>query len=257
MRTQDPRGVDSRGQRRLALARMLVAATGARHAPHAARAAAQATRITVWLHDDAQSSWPKRRRRRDHGVPGEAPRRRRQRSQYQSWGDHLTKFDATLAGGNAPGRGRARQHRDRRSTWRPARSPTARQGRRSPTRSTWLRASRRRATYNGKLYGVPYYAGARARHLPHGLYKAGRDQDGRRRASPSSSRTAPKLMAKYGKKTRTSPPSTSRAGTGTPRCRSSTTTAARSPRRARASGSARSTRRRRSPGLTSLEGRRR
>ena len=62
---------------------------------------ATASSITVWLQVDAQSGWPdvvaaaNQQFQKDH--PGWTVD-----VQYQNWGDHLQKFDATLAGGNGP-----------------------------------------------------------------------------------------------------------------------------------------------------------
>src|SRR5438477_3645879 len=57
--------------------------------------------ITVWLQVDAQSGWP--------GVVSAATAAFQKQHpgidvnvQYQTWGTHLGKFDATLAGGNTP-----------------------------------------------------------------------------------------------------------------------------------------------------------
>src|SRR5439155_26479574 len=61
----------------------------------------KADSITVWLMGDAQSGWP--------NVVAEANAAFRAKHpgvdvkvQYQTWGDHLTKFDATIAGGDTP-----------------------------------------------------------------------------------------------------------------------------------------------------------
>src|SRR5881397_4419047 len=62
---------------------------------------AQANKLTVWLQVDAQSGWPdvvaaaNKQFTADH--PGWTVD-----VQYQNWGDHLQKFDATLAGGSTP-----------------------------------------------------------------------------------------------------------------------------------------------------------
>src|SRR4051794_14596558 len=62
---------------------------------------ANASSITVWLQIDAQSGWAdlvasvNQKFQSDH--PGTTVN-----VQYQSWGDHLQKFDATLAGGGGP-----------------------------------------------------------------------------------------------------------------------------------------------------------
>ena len=61
----------------------------------------QAKTLTVWLQVDAQSGWPdvvaaaNQQFQTDH--PGWTVN-----VQYQNWGDHLQKFDATLAGDNTP-----------------------------------------------------------------------------------------------------------------------------------------------------------
>ena len=62
---------------------------------------ASASKITVWLQVDAQSGWPDlvastnaAFQKAHPGVSVDV--------QYQTWPDHLGKFDATLAGGNVP-----------------------------------------------------------------------------------------------------------------------------------------------------------
>src|ERR671925_1952598 len=62
---------------------------------------ASASKITVWLQTDAQSGWP------DLVASTNAAFQKAHPGttvdvQYQTWGDHLGKFDATLAGGNTP-----------------------------------------------------------------------------------------------------------------------------------------------------------
>src|SRR5207247_5747988 len=67
----------------------------------AAPSRSTASSITVWLQTDAQNGWPdlvasvNAQFKKDHpGVDVNV--------QYQQWTQHLAKFDATLAGGNAP-----------------------------------------------------------------------------------------------------------------------------------------------------------
>src|SRR5918911_3621143 len=62
---------------------------------------ASASKITVWLQVDAQTGWP------DLVASTNAAFQKAHPGttvdvQYQTWGDHLGKFDATLAGGNVP-----------------------------------------------------------------------------------------------------------------------------------------------------------
>ena len=83
---------------RILVAVAVAAAVGVTASSSAARSQAS---ITVWLQTDAQNGWPElvaavnSQFGKDHpGVDVNV--------QYQTWPTHLQKFDATLAGGNAP-----------------------------------------------------------------------------------------------------------------------------------------------------------
>jgi N,N'-diacetylchitobiose transport system substrate-binding protein len=62
---------------------------------------AAASKITVWLQVDAQSGWPNLVAAANADFQAKHPGTDVD-VQYQTWGDHLSKFDATLAGGNTP-----------------------------------------------------------------------------------------------------------------------------------------------------------
>src|SRR5256885_8506335 len=119
----------------------------------------QADKIVVWLQNDAQNGWPEavalanRTFNAQHpGVTVDV--------QYQSWGTHLTKFDATLAGGDAPDvieLGNTEMTKYMAAGAFKTLSQSA-----FPNNKTWLQGLKGSCQYNGKLYGVPYYAGARA-----------------------------------------------------------------------------------------------
>src|SRR6201989_792270 len=85
----------------VALSLVVVLAAALTAATSGATQKAAANSITVWLQVDAQSGWPdvvaaaNKQFIADH--PGWTVD-----VQYQNWGDHLQKFDATLAGGNSP-----------------------------------------------------------------------------------------------------------------------------------------------------------
>jgi N,N'-diacetylchitobiose transport system substrate-binding protein len=121
---------------------------------------AQASKLTVWLQVDAQSGWPdvvaaaNQQFQKDH--PGWSVD-----VQYQNWGDHLTKFDATLAGSNTPD---VIEMGNTEMTKYMAAGAfadlTASKGT-FPNSATWLKGLAASGTYGGKLYGVPYYAGSR------------------------------------------------------------------------------------------------
>src|ERR1041385_6305987 len=85
----------------VALSLVVVLAAAVTAATSGATQRATASSITVWLQVDAQSGWPdvvaaaNQQFQSDHpGVKVNV--------QYQNWGDHLQKFDATLAGGGGP-----------------------------------------------------------------------------------------------------------------------------------------------------------
>ena len=117
--------------------------------------------ITVWLQTDAQAAnWEPIVKaanaafQKDH--PGVAVN-----VQYQTWGNHLQKFDATLAGGSTPDV--IEMGNTEMTKYRAAgafQDLTSEKGS-IPNSSTWLEGLAASGRYSGKLYGVPYYAGSR------------------------------------------------------------------------------------------------
>jgi N,N'-diacetylchitobiose transport system substrate-binding protein len=119
-----------------------------------------AASITVWLQTDAQSGWP------DVVAAANAAFQKQHpgvdvKIQYQTWGTHLGKFDATLAGGNTPdvielgntemvkymAAGAFQDITSSKSSF--------------DNSANWLEGLAASGRYNGKIYGVPYYAGSR------------------------------------------------------------------------------------------------
>src|SRR3954469_19405774 len=126
--------------------------------------------ITVWLQVDAQSGWP------DVVKAATAAFQKQHPGvgvnvQYQTWGTHLGKFDATLAGGNTPdviemgntemvkymAAGAFQDISSAKSSF--------------DNSATWLEGLAASGRYNGKLYGVPYYAGSRVVTYRSDLFK--------------------------------------------------------------------------------------
>jgi N,N'-diacetylchitobiose transport system substrate-binding protein len=157
---------------------------------------AKADSITVWLQVDAQSGWP--------NVVADATAAFKAKHpgvdvkvQYQTWGDHLTKFDATIAGGDTPdvielgntettkymANGALRQ-------LTPSNFPNSR---------TWLGGLKGSCTYNGRTFCVPYYAGARAVIFRRDQYRAAGIK-GTPRSLAQFLSNGKRLMKKYGKK---------------------------------------------------------
>ncbi len=79
--------------------------------------------------------------------------------QYQTWGNHLQKFDATLAGGNAPDV--IEMGNTEMTKYMAAGAFQDLAGISFPNQGTWLGGLAASGKFGGKLYGVPYYAGSR------------------------------------------------------------------------------------------------
>ena len=79
--------------------------------------------------------------------------------QYQTWGTHLSKFDATLAGGNSPDV--IEMGNTEMTKYMAAGAFQDLSGLSFPNQSTWLAGLAASGRFGGKLYGVPYYAGSR------------------------------------------------------------------------------------------------
>ncbi len=117
--------------------------------------------ITVWLQTDAQS---------DNWVPiVKAANAAFQKQhpgvnvdvQYQTWGTHLQKFDATLAGGNAPDVIEMGNTEMTKYMAAGAFQDLSADKASFDNSSTWLEGLAASGRFAGKLYGVPYYAGSR------------------------------------------------------------------------------------------------
>lgn len=148
--------------RYVAVALAVAVAAGAPAAAARTEGATASSKLTVWLMTDAQgSAWANvvaaanRAFERAHpGVEVDV--------QIQTWSDHLTKLDAALAGGRAPdvvelGNTETTKYM---AAGALANLTSARGS--FPNNKTWLRALTQSCTYRGRLYCVPYYAGARA-----------------------------------------------------------------------------------------------
>jgi N,N'-diacetylchitobiose transport system substrate-binding protein len=128
-----------------------------------------ATKLVVWLMNDAQSGWPEAVALANRNFKAQHPDVEVD-VQYQSWGTHLTKLDAALAGGDAPDvieLGNSEMTKYMAAGAFKSLSQSA-----FPNNKTWLQGLKTSCQYNGKLYGVPYYAGARAVIYRKDQYKA-------------------------------------------------------------------------------------
>ena len=156
-----------------------------------------AASITVWLQVDAQSGWPDVVAAANSAFSKQHPGVD-VKVQYQTWGTHLGKFDATLAGGNAPdviemgntemvkymAAGAFQDITSSKSSF--------------DNSGSWLAGLAASGRYNGKLYGVPYYAGSRVVTYRSDLFRQAAIKTPTSLAAFTAA--AKKLDGKFGKK---------------------------------------------------------
>ena len=172
------------------LALATASATGAR------TDVSQATDITVWLMQDAQSNWPEAVAAANQAFKQKHPDVD-VKVQYQTWGDYKTKFEATLAAGTAPDVIEFGNTDTPKYSSAGALAPLNKAV--FPNSRTWLSGLAAAGTYNGRTFAVPYYAGARGVIYRTDQYKAA----GIAKAPTSLAEfmtAGSKLMAKYGGK---------------------------------------------------------
>src|SRR5919197_5462878 len=120
---------------------------------------ASAQQVVVWVMTDAQNGWPAaiaaanaQFQQQHPGVDVNI--------QYQSWDTVLQKFDAALAANDAPDV--IELGNTQTAKYMAAGAFSTLKAKNFPNSSTWLSGLKSSCTYRGKLYCVPYYAGARA-----------------------------------------------------------------------------------------------
>ena len=148
--------------RHIAAASLVAALAVAASAATGASGGRAANTLTVWLQTDAQQNpeWE---------AIVKAANASFEKShagwsvnvQYQTWGTHLQKFDATLAGGSAPDVIEMGNTEMTKYMAAGAFQDLTSLKSKLPNSSTWLAGLAASGRYGGKLYGVPYYAGSR------------------------------------------------------------------------------------------------
>jgi len=148
---------------RIVAAALLAAAVAvaASTAALGATSRAAASSITVWLQTDAQAAnWQPivaaANAQFQSQHPGVSVN-----VQYQTWGAHLQKFDATLAGGNTPDVIEMGNTETTKYMAAGAFQDLTADMSTFPNSGTWLKGLAASGRYGGKLYAVPYYAGSR------------------------------------------------------------------------------------------------
>ncbi len=143
-----------------ALAAMLAVAASTASAHTSGSGHAAASKITVWLQVDAQTSWPDLVAAANQAFEAKHPGTTVD-VQSQTWGDPLSKFDATLAGGNTPDVIEMGNTEMTKYMAAGAFANLSSQKGTFANSSHWLQGLAASGVYNGRVYGVPYYAGSR------------------------------------------------------------------------------------------------
>ena len=119
-----------------------------------------ANNLTVWLQVDAQSGWPE-------AVAGATAQFKQAHPgwnvtvQYQNWPDHLQKFDATLAANTSPDVIEMGNTEMTKYMAAGAFADLSAKKASFANSANWLKGLAASGVFNGKTYGVPYYAGSR------------------------------------------------------------------------------------------------
>jgi N,N'-diacetylchitobiose transport system substrate-binding protein len=139
----------------------------------ATTAASDANTLTVWLQVDAQTGWGDVVAAANQSFESSHPGWNVD-VQYQTWGDHLGKFDATLAAGNVPDVIELGNTEMTKYMAAGAFADLTSAKSSFPNSGNWLAGLAASGSFNGKLYGVPYYAGSRVVTYRSDLYKKAR-----------------------------------------------------------------------------------
>ncbi len=150
--------------------------------------------ITVWLQPEAKSGWPAAIADATKAVQAKHPGTEIN-VEEQQWTEHLAKFETALAGGNPPdvvemGNSEILPYMAA-GAFAPLRKADF------PNSKTWLKGLTDSGSFAGKLYGVPYYAGARAVIYRKDLYRAAGAKVPK--TLDEFDAVGRKLMKKYGK----------------------------------------------------------
>ena len=134
------------------------ASTSAAAAGASTPASASGT-LTVWLQTDAQTGWAKEVAAAQTAFNAKYPNVKVD-VQYQTWADHLTKLDAALAA-TPPDVVELGNTETTKYMADGALADITADKAKFDNSATWLKGLGDSVTYNGKTFGVPYYAGAR------------------------------------------------------------------------------------------------
>jgi N,N'-diacetylchitobiose transport system substrate-binding protein len=169
----------------------LVAATTASTSP----TRAQATELRIWIQPEARQLWPAARDAATAAFKQKHPDVD-VKIEEQTWTEHLPKFDAALAARTAPDVIELGNTEATKYVVAGGLSPITKSD--YPNNKTWLQGLALACQYGGKIYCVPYYAGARAVLYRTDMFKKAGIK-GTPRSLAEFQADGAKLMKKFGK----------------------------------------------------------
>lgn len=117
--------------------------------------------LTVWLMEDAKNGWPQVVKAANKEFAKQHPDVN-VKIRYQSWDQHLTKFEASLADGDPPDVIELGNTETRKYMVSGALAEITSEKASFDNSKTWLSGLEKSCMLDGKLYCVPYYAAGRA-----------------------------------------------------------------------------------------------
>lgn len=124
----------------------------------AAKPADRSGTVTVWLMSEAQSTWPDAVKNANDAFAAKYPNVK-VKVQYQQWSDKIQKLDAALSGSSAPDIVELGNTETQTYILNGALADVDKK--QFANSDTWIKGLEDTCSYQGKLYCVPYYAGAR------------------------------------------------------------------------------------------------
>ncbi|MFC4498152.1 MULTISPECIES: extracellular solute-binding protein [Streptomyces] len=175
-----------------------VAACGADKGSDKSAAPADRTgTVTVWLMNDAQTSWPELVKDVTAQFKKKYPKVTL-KVQFQQWSDKVQKLDAALSGSSAPDVVELGNTETMTYILNGALAEV--DAKQFDNSDTWIKGLTDTCSYQGKLYCVPYYAGARVAIYNADMFKKATGSDALPTTETALTAALDKLETTYGSK---------------------------------------------------------
>lgn len=158
--------------------------------------------VTVWLMAEARTAWPELVKNATDAFRAKYPKVT-VKVQYQQWSDKVQKLDAALSGSSAPDVVELGNTETQTYILNGALAEVDKT--RFANSDTWIKGLEDTCAYQGKLYCVPYYAGARVAVYNAADFKAATGSDALPATEDALTAALDKIAAKKGGDTAYSP----------------------------------------------------